>query len=187
MKKSIFMAGLAALIFAGCGPEDKVEKRVILFPNRHLKAEWAIKRAVNGDTLLHGVSREYFKNGDNKSSVVWKNGKKDGPDQAWYEGGITKWQKSFEAGSKTGTWHLYYKDEHPWMVLNYVNHTLNGAAQAWDENNPDTPREAVFANGVCVSGDCGILTVPTLDEKALTPAEKTEMTEARETLQEFLE
>lgn len=155
---SLAWAALFSILLAACNKEENLKRRVVLYPNgKNFKEEWTVKILPNGDTLMHGVSKEYFWGGSTKKSVVWKDGKRDGSAQAWYDNGGAKWQKSYDAGKKVGTWRLFYANGHPWMAINYQNDVMNGKVQVWDRDDAEAPVEAVFANGACNSGECGLL------------------------------
>ena len=187
MRVGMACAALAATIFLGCGKEEQnLKRQMVFFPNsKNFKQEWTIKMLPNGDTLMHGVAKEYFWNGSTAKSVVWKEGQRDGTAQAWYDNGRVKWQKSYDKGKRTNIWRLSYSDGRPWLVVIYVEGGLTGKAQAW-ENGVAEPKEAEFLKGSCVSGDCSILE-PKLLPEAATPAEKTEAERVTATIQEFLD
>ena len=175
------------LMLTGCGEEPKLEKRRVFYPNKQaVLEEYAITRTKSGDTLLQGVRREYFWDGTTKQSVIWKDGKRHGSAQAWYDGGNVKWQKVFQEGMKTGTWRLYFKGGKPWVVLNYADDKLNGAAQVWNRESGEGPKEATFTNGACASGDCGLLDPAALPEGA-TPEQTIDFNRQADLLREFLE
>jgi hypothetical protein len=178
---------LLGVILAGCGKEQKPEKRVVFYPDKKtLMEEWSITRTPKGDTLLQGVRRQYFWNGGSKESVIWKDGVKHGSAQAWYDGGDIKWQKVYDEGKKSGTWRLYFKDGKPWMVLNFADNVMEGTVQVWDRASGEDPKTAQFSKGSCVSGDCGLLEAPPVAEN-ITPTEQVEMNRQMETIREFLE
>lgn len=180
-------AVLLAACLVGCGKEENLKRQIVLFPNsKNFKEEWFIKLLPNGDTLMHGVNKEYFWNGSTKRSVVWKDGKKDGTAQAWYDNGAVKWQKAYVMGEKTGTWRLFFSDGHPWIVLTHVGGAIDGKVQVWDKTDADKPKEAIYAKGACTGGECGILDPKIVPEEA-APAERTPLERDNESLREFLE
>jgi antitoxin component YwqK of YwqJK toxin-antitoxin module len=184
---SIALGAMIAVLFAGCGKEENLKRHIVLYPNsKNFKEEWTIKTLPNGDTLMHGVNKEYFWNGSTKKSVVWKEGKRDGSAQAWYDNGANKWQKSYDNGKKVSTWRLFYSDGHPWIVAPYQNDALNGKVQVWDKADLDKPKEAEYKDGSCVSGDCGLLDPKKAAEDA-APADKTQVQRDNESLAEFLD
>ena len=183
----VLMGVAGSLAFLGCGKDENVEKRIVFHPKgRIIKEEWLIKRTPRGDTLLHGVRKENYWNGAAKQAVVWKEGKRDGSAQAWYENGALKWQKSYVEGKKEGTWRLYYKGGHTWMTVTYLNDALEGAAQVWEKADSDTPKEVKYAKGSCISGECAALDGPPITED-LAPEKKLELTRDREIIREFLD
>ena len=184
--RSVFcLAFPIALILSGCGKETKLERRTINYPNgKSVSEDWTFVRQPNGDTLKHGVHKKFFWNGNTGESVIWKMGLKDGSAQAWYDNGAVKWQKSYEAGKKKGTWRLFYQDGHPWIVVHYGKDLLSGNVQVWDKADATEPRSAEFANGACKSGDCGLLEPPVLPPD-IAAGEKVEKTRAWDIVKEF--
>ena len=72
------------------------------------------------------------------------------------------------------------------MVLNYNKEGfLEGTVQRWDRAEP-TPKEAVYANGNCSSGDCNILALPEVTED-MPPGNKLLVNRDREILTDFLD
>jgi hypothetical protein len=180
-------AAVLAAMLAGCGKEENLKRHIVLYPNsKNFKEEWVIKMLPNGDTLMHGVAKEYFWSGSTKKSVIWKEGKKDGGAQAWYDNGANEWQKSYIGGKREGTWRLFFPDGHAWVIVEYKNDALNGKAQVWAKSDEEKPKEATFQNGSCVSGECGLLDPIKVGEDA-PPPEKTAAEKANQTMAEFLE
>lgn len=183
----IALGAVMAAMFAGCGKEENLKRHIVLYPNsRNFKEEWTIKMLPNGDTLMHGVNKEYFWSGSTKKSVVWKEGKKDGSAQAWYDNGANKWQKTYDNGKKVATWRLFYPDGHAWIIAPFKDGQLSGTVQVWDKADLDKPKEAAFANGACTTGDCNLLDPKPVPEDA-APADKTSITRDNESLAEFLD
>lgn len=190
---SAIAASVAITIFglAGCGGKDdqaKLAKRVILHPgstNKVMK-EWTIKQLPNNDTLIHGVTQEFYWSGANKKSVVWINGQRDGSAQAWYDNGKQQWQKSYLKGKKDNTWRLFYSDGNPWIILAYKDGELEGSIQRWERFSMVTPKEAVFAKGSYTSGDCNILSLPEVTEDT-PPQNKNQVAKDQEILTDFLD
>lgn len=184
------LAVIALIGLPGCNKEEgKLAHRVVLHPGstNKIKLEWTIKQLPNNDTLIHGVMKEYYWSGSTKKSVEWKEGQKDGTAQAWYDNGSQQWMKSYDQGKKAKTWRLFYSDANPWMVMNYnKDGALEGTVQKWDRMDPGQPKEAVFANGNCTSGDCNILALPEVTEE--TPAaNKNAIARDREIMADFLD
>lgn len=193
MRGFIAMAALSAfaiLGFSGCASEEKenLARRIVYHPGggQNIKLEWTINKLPNGDTLLHGVMKEYYWGGTVKKSVEWNSGKKHGTAQAWYDNGGQQWQKSYVEGKKVSTWRLFFSDGNPWMVLNYKDNTLQDTVQKWDRQDPAQPKAAAFANGNCVSGDCTLLDLPQVTEET-TPAAKVQINRDREIFADFLD
>lgn len=188
---AVTLSAFAALGLSGCGSEEKenLARRIIYHPGngKDIKVEWTINKLPNGDTLLHGPMKEYHRGGSNKKSVEWKHGRKDGTAQAWYENGRQQWLKSYKEGRKVSTWRLFFSDGNPWMVLHYNKEgALEGTVQRWDRQDPAQPKEAVYANGNCTSGDCNLLELPEAAED-LPPANKVQIARDREILADFLD
>ncbi len=181
---AMLLIGLVGLI--GCGKEAPLEKRVLYYPNKKdMKEEWAFTRTPTGDTLEQGVHRQYFWNGSTSQAEIWKDGKREGSSQAWYETGALKWQKSYDAGKKQGTWRLFFKDGHPWITLTYLDDQLSGAVQLWMKEDVTQPKEAMFAKDNCVSGECALLELPVLKPDA-SPAEKLAQSRDQEIIKAFM-
>lgn len=183
---AITMLGLT-----GCGKdvEPNLARRIVYHPGngKHIQLEWTINKLPNGDTLMHGVMKEYYWNGSNKKSVIWVDGKRDGSAQSWYDNGNQQWQKSYEKGNKVNTWRLFFPDGNPWIVLSHNKEGgLEGTVQRWDRFETATPKEAVFSKGSCVSGDCNILALPEVVETDPQP-NKVQTAKDREILADFLD
>ncbi len=193
MRRFIAMAALSAfalLGFSGCGSEEKenLARRIVYHPGgaKNIKLEWTINKLPNGDTLIHGVMKEYYWGGTTKKSVEWNSGNKHGTAQAWYDNGGQQWQKSYAEGKKTSTWRLFFPDGNPWMILHYKDDALDGTIQKWDRQDPAQPKESVYASGNCISGDCNLLALPEVTEET-TPAVKVHINRDREILADFLD
>jgi hypothetical protein len=184
---SIVLSLALAAFLAGCGKEENLKRHIVLYPNsKNFKEEWTIKMLPNGDTVMHGVNKEYFWSGSTKKSVVWKDGKKDGSAQAWYDNGANMWQKSYDNGKKVSTWRLFYSNSHPWIVMSFKNGGIDGKVQVWDKADIDNPKEATFANGACTAGDCGLLDLKQIAPDA-APADKAMITKDNDIIQDFLD
>lgn len=182
-----FIAFPVAALIIGCGDDVKLERRSITYPNgKSVKEDWTFYRKPNGDSVAQGVHKKFFWSGSVSESVIWKEGKRQGSAEAWYDNGGVKWQKSYDEGEKTDTWRLSYRDGHPWMIVNFKDDQLTGAAQVWEKGNPSQPREAMFQGGNCVSGDCGLLDAPVIPED-MPASEKLEKTRDWEIVKEFLD
>ena len=186
MKVPVSLAFPIALMLAACGEDVKLERRTVTYPNgKSVKEDWTFYRKPNGDSAEQGVHRKFFWSGSTSESVIWKDGKRDGSAQAWYENGAVKWQKSYAMGQKTNTWRLSYRDGQPWIVAAYKDDKLTGTVQVWDKADASKPKEAVFQAGNCVSGDCALLDAPILPAD-IPAGEKVEKTRDWEIVQGFL-
>jgi antitoxin component YwqK of YwqJK toxin-antitoxin module len=187
MKGLLSIALPVAALLIGCEQDVKLERRTVTYPNgKSVKEDWTFYRKPNGDSIAQGVHKKFFWNGTTSESVVWKEGRRDGSAQAWYENGGVKWQKSYEAGKKKGTWRLFYKDGHPWMVLPYKDDKLEGTVQVWDKADVSQPKEAKFQNGACQSGDCALMEAPAIPPDLPAP-EKLEKTRDWDIVRDFLD
>ena len=176
-----------ALALSGCGEDIKLERRTITYPNgKSVREDWTFYRKPNGDSLEHGVHKKFFWSGATSESVIWKEGKRDGSAQAWYENGSVKWQKSYDKGKKQGTWRLSYKDGHPWMVIVHDKDLIVGEVQVWDKSGAPDPKTATYANGSCQSGACNLLEAPVIPPD-ITAAEQVELTRDWEIVKDFLD
>lgn len=194
MKGLTAMAALAAFLLlglSGCGKDEKedLRRRIVYHPgnSKSIQLEWTVKLHPNGDTSMHGAMKEYYWGGANKKSVEWKDGRKDGSAQAWYDNGSQQWIKSYEKGRKARTWRLFFSDGNPWMVMNFNKEgALEGQVQRWDRMDPGQVREATFANGNCASGDCNILALPEVTDET-PPANRNAIARDREIMADFLD
>ena len=187
MRVLLTIAFPIAALLIGCGDDVKLERRTVTYPNgKSVKEDWTFQRMANGDSVAQGVHKKFFWSGSTSESVIWKDGKREGSAQAWYENGSVKWQKSYDAGKKTNTWRLSYKDGHPWMVAAYTDDKLDGTVQVWDKADAAQPKEAVFKNGACQSGECGLLDAPILPAD-IAPAAKVEKMRDWEIVKDFLD
>jgi hypothetical protein len=188
---SLAIATVALAGLSGCGKDEKEDlaRRIVYHPGggKDIRLEWTIKKLPAGDTALHGVMKEYYAGGANRKSVVYVDGLKDGSAQAWWEHGGQQWQKSYDKGKKARTWRLFYTDGNPWMVLAFNKEGfLEGTAQRWERDDPAQPKEAVFANGNCTSGDCNLLALPEATGD-MPAANKLMVNRDREILADFLD
>lgn len=194
MKVSMTVATLAALSLAGlsgCGSDEKenLARRIVYHPgnSKNIKLEWTINKLPSGDTLLHGVMKEYYWSGTDKKAIVYKDGQRDGTAQAWYDNGSQQWQKTYEKGKKVNVWRLFYSDGNPWLVVNHNQEgEIDGTVQRWDRMDPATPAEAVFAKGSCTAGDCKVLDLPEVTPET-PPQNKNAIARDREILADFLD
>ncbi len=187
MKVFASLALPIALMLAACGEDVKLERRTVTYPNgKSVKEDWTFYRKPNGDSVAQGVHKKFFWSGSTSESVIWKDGKRDGSAQAWYENGAVKWQKSYAMGKRTNAWRLSYKDGQPWIVAAYKDDKLDGTVQVWDKADASQPKEAVFKDGNCASGDCSLLDAPKLPDD-IAPAQKVEKTRAWEIVKDFLD
>jgi hypothetical protein len=183
---SIAASVASALLLVACGKDPIPEYRIVYYPNKkNVKEEWSIIRTPRGDTLEQGVHKQYFWNGSTSQSEIWKQGKREGSAQAWYETGAVKWQKSYDGGKRQGTWRLFYKEGHPWITLTYDKDMLSGKVQVWDKTESTEPKEANYTNGSCVSGECSVLEAQPAPPTA-TPADITDRARTKEIIDAFL-
>ncbi len=195
MRFFVAAAALAAIAWgglSGCGSKEKenLARRIVYHPgnSKSIKLEWTIKKLANGDTLLHGVMKEFYWGGADKKAVVYKDGKRDGTAQAWYDNGKQQWMKTYEKGRKASTWRLFYSDGGSWIVLNHDKEgNIDGTVRKWDRGaDPEKPVEAVFTKGTCTSGDCRLLDPPEMTPDT-PPQNKTQVERDREILADFLD
>jgi antitoxin component YwqK of YwqJK toxin-antitoxin module len=132
------------------------------------------------------VHKKFFWSGSTSESVIWKEGKRDGSAQAWHENGAVKWQKTYAMGKRIQTWRLSFKDGSPWIVAPFSDDKLNGTVQVWDKAAAAQPKEAVFKEGDCASGDCALLDPPVLPVD-IPAGEKVEKTREWDLVREFLD
>jgi hypothetical protein len=185
---SLSLAFALALILTACGDEVNLERRTVTYPNgKSVREDWTFYRKPNGDSLAHGVHKKFFWSGSTSESVIWKDGKRDGSAQAWYENGAVKWQKSYAMGKRINTWRLTYKDSQPWIVATFKDDKLTGPVQVWDKVDALQPKEAVFQDGTCASGDCALLDPPVLPADSAAAKERLEKTRAWEIVKDFLD
>ncbi|MEO7427039.1 MAG: hypothetical protein ABI036_17760, partial [Fibrobacteria bacterium] len=180
----------AALLLTACGDDVQLERRTVTYPNgKSVREDWTFYRKPNGDSIAQGVHKKFFWSGSTSESVIWKEGKRDGSAQAWYENGLVKWQKSYDMGKRIKTWRLTYKDGQPWIIAAFKDDKLMDTVKVWDKDGTPEPKTAVFKDGTCVSGDCALLDAPVLpaDTSAAAVTEKVEKTRDWEIVSEFLD
>lgn len=184
---TLTLLSLSVLFFFGCEKPPIPEYRIVYYPNKkNIKEEWSIVRTPRGDTMEHGTHKTYNWDGSVATSAVWKQGKKDGSSQAWYESGTEQWQKFYKEGKRQGKWRLVYKEGNPWINVNYSEDKLNGKAQSWNRGDSTKTKEAIYNNGNCISGDCSVLDVPAPSQDTST-AVQAEIKKVTGTITTFLE
>jgi len=185
LKKVLSVLFIGAGLLA-CSEEKKLERRVVLHPNKAVWKEWNIERTPKGDTLIQGPYKEFFWNGSPAQSTLYKDGKKEGSSQAWYDNNALKWAKVYAADKPTAEWHLYTREGRAWMTIAFNDKgQIEGKVKAWDRVDASTIYDAEFKGGECVSGDCAVLNPVIPDD--LPESSKSVLLKDKETVSAFLE
>ncbi|TVR75945.1 MAG: hypothetical protein EA412_14595, partial [Chitinophagaceae bacterium] len=67
-------------------------------------------KILNGDTLLHGTSKEYYENGNLRLKSLYNMGLLDGKQYGYFENGTMNFEVTWLNGFKDGKWKFYYND-----------------------------------------------------------------------------
>lgn len=178
-----FLLGLL-FVLAGCGREEKPEKRMVTFSNGKIAEVWEIRRSAAGEEIKHGAYQEYYRSGNNKTFIQYENGRKSGAEKAWYVDGTLQWEKNFEDGKKQGAWRLYHDNGKPWLSLHFQDDYATGEAVLWPVRESDSSGTAELKDGQCLSGDCAAFAF--LQDRSSAPAD-TSHDAKRALLRAFLE
>ena len=122
----------------------------------------------------NGLKTFWYKNGQMKNQVNFKNGKMDGLVKGWHENGNKKLEKNFKDGKKDGSavmWHengqkmeeimfkndqkdgletQWYENGQKKFEINYKDGKIDGLAVTWHENE-QKKWEAIFKDGEKIS------------------------------------
>jgi len=97
MKKLLLLLFLIPLI--SCTEDWTGEKEVTYLQDRN-----GIKYEVNSEVGFTGKYVEYYKNGQKKSELNYKNGKENGLDTRWYGNGQKSYEGNYKNGKYDGLW-----------------------------------------------------------------------------------
>lgn len=81
-----------------------------------------------------GAVFEYYKTGDIKRLVNYRDGKLHGTDKVFYENGKVWVRREFRAGQLQGKTRQYYPNGNLCVEINYVNNTPHGEARYYAED-----------------------------------------------------
>ena len=81
---------------------------------------------------LHSSVETWYANGQKKSEVILKDGKKDGPWTYWYETGQKKGEGTFKEGELSGLSTLWYENGQKKSEGTFKDGKENGLTIYWD-------------------------------------------------------
>ena len=116
---------LFVLFFVGCSKPIKKES---LIDKGGLKYHPETKELYSGEVF------SFYMGGNKKSETTYKDGKKDGLNNIWYENGRKKYEGTYKDGKQDGLWTLWDKDGKKESETHYKDGELNGLSTYWDEN-----------------------------------------------------
>jgi len=93
-----------------------------------------------------GVQKIYFKNGNIKSEISWKKGKKHGVTTKYFKDGNIKEERYYNNGFLEGVRRTFYKNGNPEGEWNYANGRLNGDVRYYSKDRKIILEER-FKNG----------------------------------------
>ena len=98
------------------------------------------------DGLMHGVSIEWYENGQKKIEQIFEKGQKNGAMRLWHDNGQLWAETSWENGKINGIFKDWRKDGQPDTEQSYKDDELHGTQRTWHENG-QLGTESTFVNG----------------------------------------
>jgi hypothetical protein len=98
----------------------------------------------------NGLKTFWYKNGQMKNQVNFKNGKKDGSAVMWHENGQKMEEIMFKNDQKDGLETQWYENGQKKFEINYKDGKIDGLAVTWHENE-QKKWEAIFKDGEKIS------------------------------------
>ena len=112
---------------------------------------------VYKDGLKDGAAHYFYDNGKEKRQEVYTKGVIHGMLTEYYNDGFLKFEVEYDNGMRNGVFRSYYEDGQLRVEEEYINGKKEGRARKYS-NRGKLAREAYFANakllgGVCISAD----------------------------------
>ena len=104
-----------------------------------------VKPNSENSDKYNGLKTFWYKNGEIKNQVNFKNGKMDGLLKGWYENGDKKLEKYFKDGKRDGSSVMWYENGQKMEEVMFKNDQKDGLETQWHENGKKK-LEANFIN-----------------------------------------
>jgi antitoxin component YwqK of YwqJK toxin-antitoxin module len=108
-----------------------------------------IDYAPNGQTPYSGWAKEMHSNGQMKSLVQYKDGKRDGLDAGWYENGQKQWEVNYKDGKRDGLETGWYQNGQKEYEGNWKDGEQDGLWIFYNEDGTEKSR-LTFKDGEVV-------------------------------------
>ena len=158
--KKLLIAMFVALLVAGCGEDAPSSSSDTTEPSKPKTIDFddndtldgriteaidgdKLQRDKNGDELAYapneqtpysGRAKKMHSNGQIKSLVKYKDGKRDGLDASWYENGQKQWEGNYKDGKRDGLDASWYSNEQKELEANYKDGKQDGLETGWYQN-----------------------------------------------------
>lgn len=141
------LISLCCLLLIACSPKPDVftdpiiEKDGISYSYQPMTGVYYSYATENGRFLIeqnfkngrkHGISKEYFKNGQLRDSLNYKNGMPDGVLNAYNSNGDLLTRRRYKNGLLTG-FSEWYEDRELIQRMNYKDNKPNGLSEHYDD------------------------------------------------------
>jgi formylglycine-generating enzyme required for sulfatase activity len=128
-------------------PEPKGEVRNFQqkYPDGTVMANWSAKISNDGRYLLHGKQTWYFKNGQKRWQLTYRNGKKVKTETVWNKDGQKKWQWKHKADG-SAAWKQWWDNGNNKAESNWQDSMCQGLARTWDPQG-EIVTEVFFIDG----------------------------------------
>ena len=97
-------------------------------------------------TLVNGSVKDWYENGNIKTSTSYKNGIIDGPYKSWYLNGESKDEVNVVNGKRIGLRKIWYENGQLKTEMNYKNGNVDGIIKIYNEDG-SLKEEKEFKDG----------------------------------------
>ena len=100
-------------------------------------------------TLVSGLVKEYYENGELSWEANINDGKRDGLVRGWYENGQLSFEGIDKDGKKDGLIRFWYENGQLWFEINNKDNMPDGLTRYWHEDGR-LKSEKTWKNGVLI-------------------------------------
>ena len=136
--RHINLLTIIAILSTGCSKKPDTETTLHLqenlIPQEKLQNRNGIFYEVNQVTPYTGRVEDFYSNGQRKSVIQVKEGKKHGAFEQWHKNGQMMSEEHFKNGKLHGASKVLYKNGQVAAEAHFKNGELNGLEKKWYEN-----------------------------------------------------
>lgn len=99
----------------------------------NMKKSSSDKIGITMSSVLHGISKSFYENGQIENEWLYKNGSREGMSKGYYETGILAYEENYKNNELDGYSRHYHKNGKLWLETFYKNGNQDGICKSYDE------------------------------------------------------